>query len=236
MTDTTTAEAPPQAEPRERRSRPLSDRQRAAYARRRAGTRASASGEPAGLPEEIVGEAVANLTALAGYLMPFAPHTAVALTGVPHPQQEGAWLVRSRAQMAGNVLLEHARTNARVLAAIARFNALFQSVEVVELVTSVGAAIAVDAKLVDPHATVRLPGGLEASVMAPMIGDVIGFVDSQLAAQTPPVDTASTEELVVRMEAGDRAAAMELRRRREAADATIPRDGQTVVPGGVEGT
>jgi hypothetical protein len=139
--------------------------------------------------DEVVGEAVANVITLSGFLLPLAPHVAITLAGVPDPEDREAWLVKSRAHMAGNVLLEHAKRDARVLRAVDRFNRLFTNVEIVEVVASVGAAVAVDAKLIDPHATIRLPGGLEAPVLAPAIGDVIAYVDAERAAmeQAPAV-------------------------------------------------
>ena len=131
------------------------------------------------IAEDVVGDAVANVITLSGFLMPIAPYTAVTIAGVPDPENEGSMLVQSRAEMAGRVLLEHAKRNHRVLAAIARFNQLFQSVELVEVVGSVVAAGAVDAHVVEPDATIALPGGAQVPILAPVIGDTIAYIAAQ---------------------------------------------------------
>jgi len=137
------------------------------------------------IAEEQVAEAVANITTLAGFAMPIAPYTAVTLMGVPGPTPDAPWLVSSRAEMAGRVLLEHAKRNRRVLAAIARFNLMFKNVELLEVAGSVVASVAVDAKLVPPDATITLPGGIEAPILYPAIGDTIEYIAAQQAAATP---------------------------------------------------
>lgn len=170
------------------------------------------------IAEEVVGEAVANVTALAGFLMPIAPYTAVTLAGVPHPTESDAWIVAPRAQMAGRVLLEHAKRDARVLRAIDRFNRMFQSVEALEVAASLVASVAVDAHVVDAHAAIALPGGAQAALLAPVIGDTIAYIDAENEAQGgaqqgPRMDgTAGTGSPGTRHE------------------------GQTTVPGGVEAT
>ena len=135
------------------------------------------------IAEEQVAEAVANITTLAGFAMPIAPYTAVTLMGVPG-DKPGEWLVQSRAEMAGRVLLEHAKRNRRVLAAIARFNLMFKNVELLEVAGSVVASVAVDAKLVPPDATITLPGGIEAPILYPAIGDTIEYIAGQQGAGT----------------------------------------------------
>ena len=147
---------------------------RAAAARRRGGSDGQRPDAEL-IAEEVVGEAVANITTLAMWVTPFAPYTGYTIAGVPGAR-EGEWLVRSRAEQAGGVLLEHAKRNRRVLAAVARFNLLFKNVEIIEVAGAVVASVAVDAKLVEPNATVKLPGGIEAPILYPAIGDTIQYV------------------------------------------------------------
>lgn len=219
MADTETTD-PTTEEPK---GRTWSASRRAAWRRRQEGKAAprSRNGRAADvdlIAEEVVGEAVANVTTLAGFLMPIAPYTAVTVAGVPHPTEPDAWIVAPRAQMAGRVLLEHAKRDVRVLRAIDRFNRMFQSVEALEVAASVVASVAVDAHMVDPHAAIALPGGAKAPLLAPVIGDTIAYIDAENAAQNgaqqgPRMDGAAAS-----------------------ADRTTRREGQTVVDGGVEGT
>jgi hypothetical protein len=205
-----------EAEDRPRRT--WTDAQRAAHRRRQEQRRAPearpARPSPDDVADEVVGEAVANVKVLAGYLAPFAPHVGAAVAGVRGP--DGSTIVESRAEIAGAILLEQARQDARVLRALARFNRLFGSVQLVDVLVGVGAAVAVDAQLVDAHATIKLPGGAEAPILHAVIGDVIQFVDSTRPAAAEP-------GRVDRNGAGD-------------AEATLRREGQTVIEGGVAET
>lgn len=213
--------------------------------------------------EEVIGEAVDNMITLAGFAMPIAPHTAVTIAGVPEPDtrpEEGRWLVKSRAVMAGNVLLEHAKRNPRILQVVARFNLMFKNVELLEVAGAVVAAAAVDAKVVEPDAVVALPGGLEMPILAPVIGDTIAYIAAQQAQASPPayrVDKRPDRGAAASAEGAEgdeprdeptpaqRAEAARTRARilaRENAlangqpDPTLRREGQTIVPGGVEDT
>jgi hypothetical protein len=102
-------------------------------AQRRRGTSAESTRPDSELiAEDAIAEAVANITTLAGYALPIAPYTAVTIAGVPHPDstpERPLWIVQSRAELAGRVLLEHAKRNPRILAAVARFNLMFKNVE-----------------------------------------------------------------------------------------------------------
>lgn len=207
------------------------------------------------IAEDVIGEAVDNMVTLAGFAMPIAPYTAVTIAGVPG-ERDGEWVVKSRALMAGNVLLEHAKRNPRILQVIARFNAAFKSVELLEVAGSVVAAAAVDAKLVEPDAVVALPGGLEMPILAPAIGDTIAYIASQQAQPSPsgayrvdkrggPTAEASESAEPDEPTAEQRAEFAGIKARlaaRERAlangepDPTLRREGQTVVPGGVEDT
>lgn len=235
MTD---VETPPAADEKQdgRRTWSAARRQRAIEAQDRRRAESAATGaRPQGrrqrvadgvelVAEEVVGEAVANVVTLCGFVMPFAPYVAVTLAGVPHPEQENAWLVKSRAEMAGNVLLEHAKRDRRVLAAIDRFNRLFTNVEVVEVVGGVVAAAAVDAHLIEPDASIALPGGVQMPLLAPVIGDTVAYIAAQQEAAQGPAQQ------------GDRREPEWGVARASAADGTVRHEGQTVIVGGVEDT
>jgi hypothetical protein len=244
--------------------RQWTDAQRAAHAARRRrpapDLRVADGTDVQQMAEEAVGEAVANVITLSGFLMPLAPYTAVTLAGVPHPEQAGQWLVKSRAEMAGEVLLEHAKRNKRVLAAIQRFNLMFKNVELIEVAGAVAASVAVDAKLVPADATIALPGGIQMPILAPAIGDTIEYIAAQQEAaraqgiEVPPQsrrtesaagvgqpeqpwapEEPSEEQLRQARATRERIAA------RDAAiangtDPTLRREGQTIVPGGMEKT
>ena len=204
--------------------------------------------------------AVANVTTLAGFFMPIAPYTGITIAGVidpESPKDDPRWLVKSRAEMAGSVLLEHAKRNRRVLAAVARFNLLFKNVEIIEVAGAVIASAAVDAKLVEPDATVKLPGGIEAPILYPAIGDTIQYIALQQETQVVAHPTAklSREESRAaggpgsqdeptaeqREEARRQRARLEERNRKiasgeEVLPPTARREGQVVVEGDVTKT
>lgn len=240
----------------ERPRRTWSPARRAAAAHRRRGSDTDGQRPDAELiAEEVIGEAVANITTLAGFIMPLAPYTGITIAGVPG-EKEGEWIVRSRAEMAGSVLLEHAKRNRRVLAAVARFNLMFKNVEIIEVAGAVIASAAVDAKLVEPDATVKLPGGIEAPILYPAIGDTIQYIALQQQTEVVAHPTAklTREESVAaggpgsseEMTAEQRAEARRIRRNLEkrdaelAAGASLPdtarHEGQLVVEGDVTKT
>jgi hypothetical protein len=209
------------------------------------------------IAEEVVGEAVANMTTLAGFLTPIAPYTGITISGVR--DKAGEWVVKSRAEMAGSVLLEHAKRNRRVLAAVQRFNLMFKNVELLEVVGSVVASAAVDAKIVEPDASVKLPGGAEFPILYPAIGDTIEFIASQqqpgvvvgervASGSRPGPEVAGPQAREPMPQADEmpqtpeQAAAMRerLTKRNErisnGLEPTATRQGQTVVPGDVTKT
>ncbi|HYR17898.1 MAG TPA: C2H2-type zinc finger protein [Myxococcales bacterium] len=169
------------------------------------------------LVAEVIGKTVANLQVMGGYLAVVLPHTGVALMGVPHPESTEARplpdVVQSRAAMAGNVLAKLARRDERVLAALNRFNQLFETSEVVELAAGLGAAVAVDVGAVPADLAIEVGPFTGTGAIQPVraiIGDVVDYVAAaraQAEAQQPP-------------RAPDGVAA----------------DGATVVSGGVEDT
>ena len=244
----------------ERPRRTWSPARRAAAARRRSGETDGQRPDAELIAEEVVGEAVANITTLAGFIMPLAPYTGITIAGVPG-EKEGEWIVRSRAEMAGSVLLEHAKRNRRVLAAVARFNLIFKNVEIIEVAGAVIASAAVDAKLVEPNATVKLPGGVEVPILYPAIGDTIQYIalQQQTEVVAHPTEKLSREKSVAaggagsggggqeEMTAEQKAEARRIRRellRRDAEleaqgiplEPTARREGQVVVEGDVTKT
>lgn len=241
----------------ERPRRTWSPARRAAAAhRRRHGETDGQRPDAELIAEEVVGEAVANITTLAGYIMPIAPYTGITVMGVPG-EKEGEWIVRSRAEMAGSVLLEHAKRNRRVLAAVARFNLMFKNVEIIEVAGAVVASAAVDAKLVEPDATIKLPGGIEAPILYPAIGDTIQYIAlrQQTEVVAHPTEKltrqesvaagggGSSDELTSEQRAEARKVRRELERRNAELEAqgvplaaTARREGQTVVEGDVTKT
>lgn len=177
-------------------------RQRAAGTRQRS-TKASA--EPN--PDEEVATAVANTQGLFSLVYVVAPHLGVAIAG--YTDEQGNEIVKSRAVMAGELLLPLARRDARVLMWLVRYNRLWMGSNALELVTSVGAAAYVDASATsalvasggDPGAAMAAAQqAAEAGVkLGPMqfqpvkmaIPDVLAFVQSQQAQQVAQHQEAS---------------------------------------------
>ena len=182
--------------------------------------------------KEVIDTAVANVKGLCLYLAPFAPYAAITLMGAQ--DESGAELVRSRAEMAGRVLLRQAENDPRIVRAVARFNRLFESVEAVEVIGAVGASVAVDAKLVDPHLRIRY-GPVEFPILEPVIGDTIAFIDAQKEAQGV-MPTPERVEPVPREESTAARGPYPGQHGTAVASASVRREGQMVVPGGVEDT
>lgn len=123
------------------------------HAREGGGTATSATAEasrtrpstaaPAGVVEREIALAVSNTKAAAAFLYPLAPHLAVTIAGAE--DSEGAVLVRSRADVAGELLLSQAKTNPRILNVVRAYNRLYEGGAVIDLALSVGAAGVVDA-------------------------------------------------------------------------------------------
>jgi len=250
------------------RGKPWTPARRAAAERARAdrerrSTPDSARSDVELVAEDQIAEAVANITTLANFALPFAPYTAITIAGVPHPEQADTWLVAPRAQMAGHVLLEHAKRNRRVLAAVARFNLMFKNVELMEVAASVVASVAVDAHVVPADAAIALPGGAAMPILTPVIGDTIAYIAGQVDAGPAVVQTERRTRRTVSSEgvtepeepwgsttgqaeptADQVAKAHEVRERLRERDEriangtepTLRRDGQVIVPGGVEAT
>src|SRR5438132_8894570 len=72
-----------------------------------------------------------------------APHVGGAIHGV-EGERKGEWIVKSRAVMAGNLIRDRVRKDARLVRLLALFNQLHEVPEGLQLAASMGAAIAVD--------------------------------------------------------------------------------------------
>lgn len=186
--------------------------------------------------DKVVGEAVDNVKAFSVmFLRPFLPYTAVTICGIEAPEgsPEGTPpLVFSRADLAGEALLEQTKRSPRLLRAIDRFNAVFRNMGLMEAVAGTIAAAAVDLEMVAPDAALRVPGPrgpVDLPVLAPVIGDVVQY----MAQQEQLAQRLNRETQVAHLEPEPRRS-----RRREAPepDGTVPREGQAVIEGGVTQT
>lgn len=167
--------------------------------------------------EAVVGKTVANLQVIGGYVSIIFPHTGLAIAGVPGERESDPPIVQSRAIIAGRVLAKWAQRDERVLKALDRFNALFETSEAVELAAGIGAAVAVDVGLVDPHLAVEVgpfTGDRAIQPVRAVIGDVVDYVDG------------------LRQEAERQQAAAQ---QRPSPDGIAP-DGAEIVSGGMEDT
>lgn len=187
-------------------------------------------------PDRVVAEAVANTQGLAGILAAVGlPYLGVTLAGVE--TEQGQVIVRSRAVIAGELLLPHARRNARILAWLIRYNQVFKGGTLFDLAGSVGAATVVDAAGVavllqggDPEQaqeaqhfvadTSIQAGPLNLQPIRLAIPDVIDYVRQVEAAQAAQLAAAAP------------ARNGRSRRKKE----TTEPAGVEVVEGGVEGT
>lgn len=115
------------------------------------------------------------------------PYTGLTIAGVQ--DKSGAWVVRSRAVIAGGVLFEHAKRDARVLEAVIRFNRIFEGSALVDVAGSLVAAVAVDAGT-PPELEVGL-GRFQFQPIRSAIGDVVDFVKEN---SEPPPETPEPSE------------------------------------------
>lgn len=109
-----------------------------------------------------------------------AVHLGVTIAGVPDPDREGQWIVRSRAVIAGGILFEHAKRDARILEFVVRFNRFMEGSALGDVAGSVVAATAADIG-VNPDLDVGFnlmgrPVHFQPIRMA--IGDVVDFVQA----------------------------------------------------------
>jgi hypothetical protein len=170
---------------------------------------------PESAVQAVVEEAVGNAIVIGGYLSILLPHLGTAIAGVPSDDPERP-VVRSRAEMAGGILIEHARRNPAVLNALERFNSLLKSSAVVEIAGSLAAAAAVDVGLVDPNMSIEVGPFQGEHAIRPVravIGDVVTYVEAARTAQAAANGRAYPQP-----------------------DERRAQDGATVIQGGVEDT
>lgn len=121
-----------------------------------------------------VAKAVRNTKALANFplIMAVAPHTALAIAGLETPER--GVVVRSRAELAGQLVLEihDPEVLRQTLRLLAAYNSLFEMTAAAELVTSVAIAGAVDARAIPPDFKIKM-GPLELPIAEAAIGDVV---------------------------------------------------------------
>lgn len=213
-----------------------SEARRAAQARRRSapnGQAAKPRSDAELVAEEVIGEAIINVTAVAGlFVVPVAPHVGFTIAGVPKPDVEygeTAWLkphpedfwVQPRAEMMGRALYEHAKHNPRILGIVHRFNILMRNVEMLDAAGAIVASAAVDFGGVAPDAAMVLPGGIQYPIFGAIIGDTIEYVAAARAGsdQQPQPERVEKEPRQAAAAAGGKR-----------------HEGQATVPGGVAAT
>lgn len=144
-----------------------------------------------GIPESLLelaksetAKAIKNTKATAHFplVMGLAPHTALTLAGLKDDQ--GNVIIRSRAEIAGELILEirDAEVLRRVVAMLRWYNSLFELTKAADLIGSVAVAGAVDARVIPPDFTIHVPvGGMQLDL--PIVQAAIGDVTAELAAR-----------------------------------------------------
>lgn len=139
-------------------------------------------------------KAVRNTKALANFplVMAVAPHTALAIAGLETPER--GLVVRSRAELAGQLVLEihDPEVLRQLLRILNAFNSLFEMTAAAELVTSVAIAGAVDARAIPPDFKIKM-GPLELPIAEAAIGDVVKEWDRRGLYVAAAVEQAAEE-------------------------------------------
>jgi len=153
-------------------------------------------------------KAVRNTKALANFplIMAVAPHTALAIAGLESPER--GVVVRSRAELAGQLVLEihDPEVLRQTLRLLNAYNSLFEMTAAAELVASVAIAGAVDARAIPPDFKIKM-GPLELPIAEAAIGDVVkewerrglyvaAAVDQAPDGEGPPMGTPPGAEVV----------------------------------------
>lgn len=145
----------------------------------------------------VVNKAIANVQTVAGFAAMFAPHVGLTIAGLRDPQTQ-KWIVRSRAEIAGGILLGHiagARTPdeiqraAQILQLLSRFNSIFEASALGDVVGSIAVAAAVDARIIPVDFKVKV-GQLELPIVTATIGDVVAELEAQGLYDAPPPEQA----------------------------------------------
>lgn len=140
-------------------------------------------------------KAVRNTKALANFplIMAMAPHTALAIAGLETPER--GIVVRSRAELAGQLILEihDPEVLRQTLRLLSAYNSLFEMTAAAELVTSVAIAGAVDARAIPPDFKIKM-GPLELPIADAAIGDVVKEWERRGLYVAAAVDQAPDED------------------------------------------
>jgi hypothetical protein len=115
-----------------------------------------------------------------------AVHLGVTIAGVQN--EKGEWVVRSRAMVAGQILFEQAKHNARVLEFVIAFNRFMAGSELADVAGSVVAAAAADVGVPSDVAVgfnvLGRPVQFQPIRMA--IGDVVDFIQAEMPSSPQP--------------------------------------------------
>lgn len=132
--------------------------------------------------KETVRKAVKNAKTVGNLLAFGAPHLGLTIAGQDPAQQSAEWrvenpgaiYVRSRAELAGELVLEIRDPDVlrQVLRILTAFNALFEVEKVAELGGSLVVATAVDVRVIPPDFKMRV-GPMELPIAEATIGDVV---------------------------------------------------------------
>jgi hypothetical protein len=151
----------------------------------------SAPGKKALDPDGILNLAVENLRTDGALLAAtIAPHVGVAIHGV-EGERKGEWIVKSRAVMAGNLIRERVRKDARLVRLLALFNQLHEVPEGLQLAASMGAAIAVDTGRLAPDQEIAFQVFGREMKIAPArmaIPDVLDYIAAETGEPSAPAN------------------------------------------------
>lgn len=135
---------------------------------------------------------VTSLATVGTFMVPFLPHlglTLISRAGDRELQVPNAKPVRKRG--IASVVMSYAEHDPRIMRGVVRFNDIVQGSDAIELAASLGAAVAVDTHLVDPHLGIRLPGVPDELCPRPieaLIGDVVAQVEAMGQGMVPEAE------------------------------------------------
>lgn len=120
---------------------------------------------------------VQSLAMVGMFITPLIPHTGLTIISRA-PDREIAVPNAKPVIKRGiaSILIDYGKCDTRVMKAIVRFNMIMQGGDALELVASIGAAVAVDVRLVSPDLALPVPGVPEEALPRPihmLIGDVV---------------------------------------------------------------
>lgn len=142
--------------------------------------------------DKAVGHMIGFGTILAG--SGAAVHLGVTIAGVQ--AEDGTWVVRSRAVVAGGILFEQAKRNARVLEFVIAFNRFMEGSAAGDVAFSVAAAVAADAGMpADQEVGFNVLGRpVHFQPIRMAIGDVVDFVQAEMPPPAAPPAAANGQQ------------------------------------------